>query len=226
MKLDISMTLRSQICNHPSATVRSAITPSVDIRYLFSNGFYILKGDVGLGCWGLTYELSNCHFKSKNQIKKIVLNDREISFNELHKICYYVVQTEENLLNKLFHLKVKDIFKLALKKGNIDFTYKDIVDIFYLEEKYLNRPFYALSHNKWVYSCAIGFALGKKIFCFPWLINDEMRTQKYRFSLMSDIAQKYDLLFLLPTEKESVFPSLMEDTNKFIYLSADDIFIY
>lgn len=223
MQLEISMRVKSQICSHANATVRLAITPSIDMKYLFNNGFYILKGEVDSGFWGLTYELSNCRFKSKEQIKKIALDGRDITFNELNELCYYIAQNEYSFFRRFFRINVKDILKTSLRKGKTNFTYSQIINIFNLKETYLNRPFCALSHNRWIYSCAIGFALGKKVFCFPWLINNEIKSQVYRFSLLSDVAQKYDLIFLLPTENIDVFSDLETDSDKFIYLSIDNI---
>ncbi len=48
-------------------------------------------------------------------------------------------------------------------------TEADIVKQLYLTQERCDRPLRQLSNESWRASCAIGFANGKKIFCFPYL---------------------------------------------------------
>lgn len=64
--------------------------------------------------------------------------------------------------------------KIALKQSGANFSMEDIVHEFGLSEDRLGYKIGNYSWEAWRASVAIGYAMGKQIFCFPWLYSSRL----------------------------------------------------
>lgn len=64
---------------------------------------------------------------------------------------------------------IKDQIIQSLKKADLPFYWMDVVKKFDLSEDNLKKKLNAVGDERWRASAAIGYANGKKLFCFPWL---------------------------------------------------------
>lgn len=171
-------------------------------------GVNFLVGPLSGSAWALSYYIckGNNKYTQNDTDCVIKCNDKEIKLNGLKKLSYYVGEFSS------IDFSVKTKIKYALLRSNLNFTYKQITEMFMFEDTYLKRKLKQLSHNKWIYSFAIGFSQGKKIFCFPWMTAESMSSQLYRLSVLANIAEENDLCLIIPVEDCSF---LLSDENKF-----------
>lgn len=174
----------------------------------FEKGVNFLVGPLSGSAWALSYYMCNGSNKyTHNDTDGVIkCNDKEIKLSGLKKLSYYVGEFGS------IDFSVKTKIKYALMRSKNNYTYKQIVEMFKLEDTFLKRKLKYLSHNKWIYSFAIGFSQGEKIFCFPWMTAESMSSQLYRLSVLANIAEKNDLCVIIPVEDCSF---LLSAENKF-----------
>ncbi|UKI12688.1 MAG: hypothetical protein L6V84_08515 [Oscillospiraceae bacterium] len=63
----------------------------------------------------------------------------------------------------------RDYISSAIDLGGFNYTLDDIKMTFHLTDNRFDRPLNEASGEIWSISVAIHYALGKDIFCFPWL---------------------------------------------------------
>ena len=133
-----------------------------------SSGLYVVEGECGTGGWALSTLISG-----KNNILQgdIVVDGQRADINQLKKFSCYV--GEDGELKKIFGLKpmsVSEQINYGIAKG-WSFAVKadEIKERFGLSDERYNRPFHRISGERWRASMAIGYAMGKFIYCFPWM---------------------------------------------------------
>lgn len=130
------------------------------------NKVYGILCNHGEGGWGLSYLLAG----------KMPIEDENVKV-DYHIYCKndYVEEgwyVGEGLNKRGFfsrEMTVKNQISKALKCSNINLGTKDIISKFDLRQDRVGYKLNNLSWESWRASIAIGYAYGKKIFCFPWL---------------------------------------------------------
>lgn len=171
----------------------------------FETGVNLLIGDIDDIEWPFIHTIARGKSNGDNPDQKIYIDKKEITLNELQKMTYYVAYAEDKFPHNIFRTTVEQHIKRALRKNKTKYSYDNIVDMFELKKTFLERRILALSHNMWLYSFAVGFAEGKKIFCLPWFTEGRLQTQTYRFAVLADVAKKEDLIILIPAKNDYAF---------------------
>lgn len=139
------------------------------------------------------------------------------------KICESVFKDEKdvyfvnnNMLNR-FPCKFfspKKLFTFILKKEHSKISCADILSLLEMTDTTrIDRQWRYLGNDKWIYSVALGIALGKKNFCMPWM--PMMDYQEYRNSLIINAMKKINGKVLFP----------LGEVREFRFINKQDIVI-
>lgn len=91
----------------------------------------------------------------------------------------------------------------AIDLGGFNYTLDDIKMTFHLTYNRFDRPLNEASGEIWSISVAIHYALGKDIFCFPWLnALDFSRYQAMVELGIIDYLKRKDKIILIPTSQK------------------------
>ena len=139
------------------------------ITYEFKpRNVYGLISDFGCGSWGMATCVGGR--SSKQYSGRILLNEMEIAADELTKYSCFVsenIYTDLNLAQERSTPKacIERALAISLQPYSVD----QIKALFCLSDERFERPLAYASGEIWFISIAINFALGKQIFCYPWL---------------------------------------------------------
>lgn len=135
--------------------------------YIFKSGIYVIEGECTIGGWALSTLLSG---REKLTSGQILIDNEIVSCKELQKYSCYV--GEDSGLKKWFgimHMSVSEQIKYGIKKGLTNDSVDEIKNKFKLSDGRFDRRMKYFSGERWRASMAIGYALGKRIYCFPWI---------------------------------------------------------
>jgi hypothetical protein len=122
-----------------------------------------------------------------------------------------------NTPDTVLNTRVNSYIKRGLKRSKINYSYDDIIEMFELKEPFINWDLYNAIEYGWIYSFAIAFARGKKVFCLDILSHTLMQQQE-DFSVIERIAEKENLIVLISTDIYSIF---MVDITRFNYKDTE-----
>ncbi len=184
-------------CYSPTFYSKESFLP---VTYEFKPGnVYGLVSDFGCGSWGL----ANCvggRF-SEDHDGKILLNGTEISAGELSKYAGFVAENTFPELKLDPELSsAREHIEKALSVSSISYSVNQIQSLFCLSDARFDRPLAYVSGEIWLISMAIHFALGKQIFCYPWL--NEQDIDRFNIARRAGIIK-----FLKGTGKIVLVPS-------------------
>lgn len=145
----------------------------------------------------------------------VLLNGKEN--NELHKMSWYVGRSikEGRLFKK--EITIRKALEMAIQKKDRYNDIETIIEDFHLSPQRID---YTLSEidtwERWRASIAIGYTLGKKIYCFPWM--DSMyfydcMINSLVFRFFKKIVQDNGLI-ILPTSREQNVKRLVDEIIK------------
>ncbi len=139
------------------------------VTYQFKKGnVYGLISDFGDGSWGLATCIGGRG--SKEYDGKILLNNAEIPPQNLSEYSAFIREKVISKVNFADNLgSARECIQNALKISGLNCSVDDIKSLFKLTDSRFDRTLDCVSGEIWQISMAIQFALGKDIFCFPWL---------------------------------------------------------
>ena len=139
------------------------------VNYQFKKGnVYGLCSDFGCGSWGIATCL--CGRGSENYTGKIYLNHNEIQLKILNHYSAIIPSPIFDSLNSEgVYLTVKECICKALDLSKLPYSFAEIKEIFCLTDNRIDRYLFDVSGEIWLISLAVNFALGKSLFCYPWL---------------------------------------------------------
>jgi ABC-type uncharacterized transport system ATPase subunit len=165
----------------------------------------------GKGAWALSWIIAGRRQPDRG---KLFINEDVVTASHLRAVSWAVRHDE---IKRFGFIKqsVRSQIQAGLKthRQHLNITEDDIKEIFLLTEGRYDRPLSQLSHEAWRASCAIGFAHGKKIFCFPhmsflrpgfideydtlWLVDmlDFLATHHCLVIYPADIPQRHERFF-------------------------------
>ncbi len=182
--------------------------------YKFINGgIYGIIGEFGAGGWALSYTISGMSTKYEGSI---MINDNVVSSREL---CYVGECMRVNGLLGQKKMTVLEQIKLGIKAGKCPdaLTSNNVIDLFKLSKERVGRRIEYTSGERWKASVAIGYANGKKVFCFPWLNTGEILHLKEHFRLCLNILKQINAIVIIPTCKIESIEDLTSDN---IYIKS------
>ena len=163
---------------------------------LFAGKVYGIVSPFGLGSWGLT----NCIGGAGTLIDgTILLDGKPVNQEGLReKSCFISESASEAELSE--HLTVRQMIGESLKESGLSYTEQDIKSFFSLSDERFERPIAQISGEIRQVSAAVGFARGKEIFCYPWLISNQI--DRYLFPQTLSFLREEKKLVLIPTDPE------------------------
>lgn len=182
-----------------------------DLHCKFRSGnVYGIIGECGSGGWALSYVLSG---RDTCPQQKIYVNENGVSQKDLEELGWYA---GDGIAKIGFFDKEKSILKqlqYGLKKNNNPFSIDEIVQKFKLSQDRLSSKMSQLSWEKWRASIAIGYAHGKKVYCFPWLntaqVNDLILNTGFHIYL--DILKEEGSIIIIPTDKKETLEFIADE---------------
>lgn len=142
---------------------------------------------------------------------EIWIDNNLVNVKDLKRYTCYV--GEDAGLRKWGGLKpmtVAEQIQYGVKKGySFCNSIEGIKLQFELSSGRFNRPIKYCSGERWRASMAIGYALGKRIYCFPWL-NTRFIKSLSCLKICFDLLLKHGAIIIIPTSKGSVLDEIVE----------------
>lgn len=197
---------------------RSSRESFLKLNYKFECGkIYGIVSDYGCGSWGISTCISGgC--STDFCTGKIFLNGLEISPLELSKYACTVFDNVFDGINSSDNLlSARECISLALKKSGLEYTTQQIKKMFGLSDERFDRSLENVSGEIQRISIAVNFALGKDIFCFPWLNwHDLGLIDKSNL----DMLKKHSKMVIIPTSQKSAIKKI---ADKMLIIKIDKI---
>lgn len=165
----------------------------------------------GAGGEGISQIITNPY----SEKYRIVLNENKDS--EIDEISWYVGKQlrDGRLLKK--DITIRNAFELAIKKNGRYNDIETIIEDFHLSPQRID---YTLSEidvwERWRASIAIGYAFGKKIYCFPWMDSlyfYDCMINSSVFRYFKKIVQDNGMI-ILPTSREQSVKGIVDKIIK------------
>jgi hypothetical protein len=174
-------------------------------NYTFKKGVYFLTGEIDVGSWAFVYSLLGTTKKEWIHYDSITLNGNPTNLSEIMKMSFYVGQ------HKIYGKKMfEKILLKAIKISKNDCSVDDIFDKFKIvneHEGMLPTKECAIFQTRiglWRCTAAIGYAMKKKIFVFPWL--SKINFINHIFLDICRILNNEDVIVLVPCSEKIKIP--------------------
>jgi len=176
------------------------IIDSISIfSYEFKPGnIYGVFDEFSCGGWALSWVLSG---KQKVFEGEVRINENPVGYRELKNYSWYV--GEDSGRRKLFgvnKMTVKEQIQFGIDSGkSFCNDINRIKVMFGLSNERFDRCLQYVSGERWKASMAIGYSLGKTIYCFPWLNSYFLSTFKQHFELCFKALAEIGAIIIIPT---------------------------
>ncbi|GEM_PF-971780 len=128
----------------------------------------------------------------------ITLNDSPYTSEQRRKDAW-LVRWDQIYRFGFFQQSPKNQIRHGIRKNpDLMMTEMDIMRQFDLTPACYTRLLRQFSHEGWRAHCAIGFANGKRIFCFPSMYLETVDTIRYRFTKTVEFLKSQGALILFP----------------------------
>lgn len=177
-----------------------------EAKFEFERGkLYGILGEHGEGGGGLSWLLSG---RDVIRDEKITVFGKEYKMGETVEEGWYLGEGIPGM-DKTARKEIA----AALKMSKSGLSVQDIVDKFHLTEDRLDVKVRYYSWEIWRLSAAIGYALGKKIFCFP-AIDTHMIIELVRntaFYIYVEKLRREGCILLLPSSNREILENLADE---------------
>lgn len=169
--------------------------------------FYGIIGEFGYGGAALSCGITG---KTNFYEGRISIDNKEVSIEYLKQNSWYVG-------NDLYKYKTKDLFgsspkimkntikeqiEQGIRNGNHELDFHMIQNIFGISDERVGRNIEYVSGERWKASVAIGYANGKKIFCYPWMNSKDINHFGEQLSSTVKSLLDFGCIVILPTTKQ------------------------
>ena len=185
-------------CNSDRARFHSTLD---DFSIKLFQGVNVIHGEIDSGGWEISYILGSSNEAFEENIFLYSYDDINCMYkgekSELGKIREKSFYVDRLYVDKL--LTVKEIIENNLQQRNSDLTLNDITNLFHLSQDRLNRTVLQSGNESLVQIAAIGYSMGKEIFCFPWY---SKRTVDYfhgYITLVFDVLSELNTTVIFPS---------------------------
>lgn len=188
----------------------------LQISYEFKKGnVYGLISDFGCGSWGLSTCLGGrC---STNYSGTVLLNNNVIPANQLlNYSCFIAEKIFQNINSTKNLLTPKECIEKALAISGQSYSIEQIKKTFCLSDGRFERSIDGISGEIWLVSMAVNFALGKEIFCYPWLnlIDIERFKTAYKHNII-DFLKETGKIIVVPSSQKKILRKYCDHTMLF-----------
>lgn len=198
------------VCRFRDNVMYPSETPK--FSYTFKPGAYALIGQIDNGGWTFTYSLAA---KRKQEIvlreeSSFAIDGQPVSFDMVRSLAHYVGDFAEK--KALFHRHTaQKMLKKAVQKGNSAFSIDQLKEMLGLTEERYHRPLPYTGNEAWRITAAEGLALGKQIFCFPWMSDQSFKVYAYLSERLADICAQNGSILFMPLESDAQVKHFVND---------------
>lgn len=161
---------------------------------------YGIVGEFGNGGAALSCGITgNTDFYEGN----VYIDDQESSMEYVIKNSWYVGLELKNT-KRLFKKRqtIRQQIEYGVRNLNQEFDAETIQSIFRLSDARIDRYIEFVSGERWKMSAAIGYANGRKIFCYPWMNSWDIEHLKEQLSNTIKYLLDSDCIVIVPTTTE------------------------
>lgn len=152
---------------------------------------------------------------------KIFIDDRESSIKQLIKNSWYVgtdlyTYNSKKLFGnkpKIMKKTIKEQIEIGIQNVNHDLDFGTIQRVFNLSNERVDRNIEYVSGERWKASAAIGYANGKKLFCFPWLNSKDIDKLEEQLINTVNVLLDFGCIVIIPTTKEENIKKISNKGN-------------
>ncbi|HAN20488.1 MAG: hypothetical protein A2Y15_04375 [Clostridiales bacterium GWF2_36_10] len=127
---------------------------------------YGLVSNFGLGSWGFASSLCG---RGEQYYGEMLIDGVPVEPTYFSDKTVFVFDKIENeISSESENLTVKEYIIKALEYSGLPYSDIDIKNMFCLTDERYNRTLDQVGIEIWRISIAIGFALNKQVYCFPW----------------------------------------------------------
>lgn len=173
------------------------------ITYQFcAANIYGLISDFGCGSWGLATCLGGRG--AAMPIKgSILVNDKEVKNSDLKRLsCFVGEDVFDEINSEQEPLCVNECIRKALTISGLPFSVQEIKKLFHLSDERFDRSLNSVSGEIWRISIAIGFALNKEIFCYPWMNTHDL--SKFVDLRNINVLREYKKIVIIPASRSAL----------------------
>lgn len=134
---------------------------------------------------------------------KVYIDDQERSMEYIIKNSWYV-GLDLNATKRFFKKKqtIRQQIEYGVQNINQEFNIEKIQNIFNISNERINRNIEFVSGERWKASVAIGYANGRKVFCYPWMNSRDIDYLKEQLMNTIKYLINSDCIVIIPTTKE------------------------
>lgn len=162
---------------------------------------------------------------------RIYVDDKEEMINYIIKNSWYIGYDIYGSHNPLFrrHTKgeplyyeydilcrrktIKEQIEAGVRANDSELSADTVQNMFELLEPRLGRSIRYVSGARWKFSIAIGYAYGKKIFCYPWMNSKDIGMMEEQMRKHIEILTDNNCFVVFPTTKEENIKKLSTKYN-------------
>ena len=168
---------------------------------------YGIMGEFGSGGAALSCGITG---NTKFYEGQIFIDDKEVTIDYLIQNSWYVGNDLYNAnSNKLLDKKmrimkntIKDQIEQGVRKVNNKLDANTIQDMFGISSERVCRNIEYVSVERWQASVAIGFANGRKLFCYPWFNSKDIGKLEKQLTNTVKTLRDLGCIVIMPTTKE------------------------
>lgn len=189
----------------------------------FSSGnLYGIIGEFGEGGAALSCGITgNTDFYEG----KVYFDGIEKTIKDVVDISWYIgndlYQYRKNMVfgikPKINKRTIKEQIEHGVHCKLTDTDFSSIQKMFCISSERINRNIYFVSGERWKASAAIGYANGKKVFCYPWMNSKDIEHLKEQLSHTVKVLLDADCIVIMPTTKEENIKKIT-DNGRIIFL--------
>lgn len=198
------------ICKFRNNMIYPSDTPR--FSYTFKPGAYALVGQIDNGGWAFTYSLTAKHKKELviEKSSKFAMDGQPVSIDQVRSLSYYVghYTTKDT---RFRHLTAKRMLEKAIQKKHSSFSMDQLKYMLGLTEERFCTPLSHTGNEAWRITAAEGLALGKQIFCYPWMSNQYFKSYAYLSEKLAGICIQNNCILLMPLENSDLVGHFVND---------------
>lgn len=179
-------------------------------HFTFQSGnIYSIIGEIGSGGWAISYLLSG---KVPVEQEEVFINKRKLLPGDYVNLGWYMGEGSQGKRGYNNSSVGKQIRK-GLRQSKLKLSDEDIISKFNLSRERIECKFSQLSWERWRASAAIGYAYGKKVFCFPFVntaILNNIVTNSY-LPMYLNVLKNEGACIIIPTSHKETLEMLADE---------------
>lgn len=133
---------------------------------------------------------------------KIFVDGKEETIDHIIKNSWYVGYDIYGARSPFRRKTIKEQIRNGVLATHCQKDADAIQEMFRVSEQRVGRTIGRVSGERWKASIAIGFAYGKKIFCYPWMNSQDVEHLKEQIKHSVQALMQNDCIVILPTTRE------------------------